>query len=99
MEFTDIPEGGDYFCARSLYTWGCVHALRRVSDAYFRCNGDPQCRAMIVYPSLSKPGAPSSCEAAHVQACLTLFSRCFHACVDFRQNDNVTLTLCAGCNA
>ncbi len=56
LDKTDMPSENDYGCPRSLYTWGCVHHFRSLSDVFLRCNGDPQCRALVVRASKTKPG-------------------------------------------
>ena len=56
VEKTDMPSENDYACPRSQYPWGCVHTVKSLSEAFIRCNGDPQCRAIVVLPSKIKLG-------------------------------------------
>ena len=56
VQKTDMPSENDYACSRSQYPWGCVHTMKSLSEAFIRCNGDPQCRAIVVFPSKIKLG-------------------------------------------
>ena len=56
VQKTDMPSENDYACPRSQYPWGCVHTMKSLSEAFIRCNGDPQCRAIVVFPSKIKLG-------------------------------------------
>ena len=56
LERTDLPGEHDYNCPRSLVSWGCMLSIQTLAEAYRRCSGDPQCRAMVVTHSKTSNG-------------------------------------------